>query len=155
MADVLVPVHELKAKLSEYLGRTLHRKERIIICRRNKPIAMIIPFSQEDRQKDVTDSSGLEKVDWSEFSELADSVEAVYEGRQGEGYREVSFDTDIISSLMKGKASGRLLSRMAGAGRSNQAISSITVFEIVYGAYHTSSPQRFLGLFEQKVLPFR
>ncbi len=65
------------------------------------------------------------------------------------------FDTDIISSLMKGKASGQLLlSRLEGAGRSNQAISSITVFEIVYGAYHTSSPQRFLGLFEQKVLPF-
>ncbi|GEM_PF-1116167 len=91
MADILVPVHELKAKLSEYLGRTLHRKERIIISRRNKPIAMIIPVDQEGMQKDVTDSSGLEKVDWSGFSELADSVEAVYEGRQGEGYREVSF----------------------------------------------------------------
>ena len=52
---------------------------------------MIIPVDQEGMQKDVTDSSGLEKVDWSGFSELADSVEAVYEGRQGEGYREVSF----------------------------------------------------------------
>lgn len=57
------------------------------------------------------------------------------------------------SSSMKGKASARLLARLASAGAKNQAISSITVLKIVYGAYKTADPQRFLSLFEEKVLP--
>lgn len=63
------------------------------------------------------------------------------------------FDTDVISVLMKGKATPKLLSRIAGVGKPNQAISSITVLEIMYGAYRTTNPQRFLALFEEKVLP--
>ena len=63
------------------------------------------------------------------------------------------FDTDIVSTLMKGRASPRLLSRIASALKANQAISSITVLEVVYGAYKTVDPQRFLALFEEKVLP--
>ena len=63
------------------------------------------------------------------------------------------FDTDIISTLMKGKASPSLLKRIASAGRENQAISSITVLEIVYGAHKTTNPDKFLSLFEEKVLP--
>jgi len=63
------------------------------------------------------------------------------------------FDTDIISTLMKGKASPSLLKRIASAGRENQAISSITVLEIVYGAHRTANPDKFLLLFEEKVLP--
>jgi tRNA(fMet)-specific endonuclease VapC len=54
---------------------------------------------------------------------------------------------------MKGRASARLLARLAAVGAENQAISSITVLEIVYGAYKTADPQRFLSLFEEKVLP--
>ena len=63
------------------------------------------------------------------------------------------FDTDIVSTLMKGRASPRLLSRITSALKANQAISSITVLEVVYGAYKTVDPQRFLALFEEKVLP--
>jgi len=63
------------------------------------------------------------------------------------------FDTDLISVLMKGRASARLLARLAAVGAENQAISSITVLEIVYGSYKTADPQRFLSLFEEKVLP--
>ncbi len=63
------------------------------------------------------------------------------------------FDTDIISALMKGKGSAKLLARLASVKKGDQAISSITVLEIIYGAYRTADPQRFLALFEEKVLP--
>ncbi|MDP2791283.1 MAG: PIN domain-containing protein [Rectinemataceae bacterium] len=62
------------------------------------------------------------------------------------------FDTDLISTLMIGRASARLLARLAAIGADNQAISSITALEIFYGAYKTADPQRFLSLFEEKVL---
>lgn len=62
------------------------------------------------------------------------------------------FDTDLISTLMIGRASARLLARLAAVGADNQAISSITALEIFYGAYKTADPQRFLSLFEEKVL---
>ena len=63
------------------------------------------------------------------------------------------FDTDIISSLMKGKANPGLLAKIAATGKDNQAISAITILEVVYGAYRTTDPQRFLSLFEGRVLP--
>ena len=63
------------------------------------------------------------------------------------------FDTDIISSLMKGKANPGLLAKIAATGKGNQAISAITILEVVYGAYRTTDPQRFLSLFEGRVLP--
>jgi prevent-host-death family protein len=39
-----VNVFEVKAKLSEYLDRTA-RGERIVICRHNKPVAELRPFT--------------------------------------------------------------------------------------------------------------
>ncbi len=63
------------------------------------------------------------------------------------------FDTDIVFTLMNCKASPMLLKRIALVGRENQAISSITMLEIVYGARRTANPDKFLSLFEEKVLP--
>ena len=63
------------------------------------------------------------------------------------------FDTDVISSLMKGSASQGLMERLGAASGESQAISSITVFEVYYGAYRSVDPKRFIKLFETKVLP--
>jgi prevent-host-death family protein len=87
MSDISVSVHELKAKLSEYLGRSVHGKERIIIQRRNHPIAMIVPLTDGT----TTVKGGLGSVAWEEFSDLASFVDTAYEARQMDGYREVSF----------------------------------------------------------------
>jgi prevent-host-death family protein len=87
MTDIIVPVHELKARLSEYLGRSMHGKERIIISRRDRPIAMIVPLSEEDQGR----RRGLASVDWSAFSEFGAVLEDVHASRQDEDYREVSF----------------------------------------------------------------
>ncbi len=84
MSDIRVSVHELKARLSEYLGRSLHGGERIIIERRNRPIAMIVPMEYAESGK-----KGLASVDWSEFAGLADHVDEIYQSRQDETYREI------------------------------------------------------------------
>ena len=87
MIDIIVPVHELKARLSEYLGRSMHGKERIIISRRDRPIAMIVPLSEEGQ----TRRRGLAVVDWTAFIDFGTTLEDVHASRQDEAYREVSF----------------------------------------------------------------
>jgi prevent-host-death family protein len=87
MIEVSVSVHELKARLSEFLGRSMHGKERIIIRRRNKPIAMIVPIYEEGGGC----RSGLAAVDWTQFSDFATILDGVHTARQDETYREVSF----------------------------------------------------------------
>ncbi len=87
MADISVSVRELKARLSEFLGRSVYGKERVIINRRNKPIAMIVPLPGGR----PTGSGGLLSVDWSGFEELAEELDMILAARQHEGFREVSF----------------------------------------------------------------
>jgi len=84
MSDRKVFVHELKARLSEFLGRSLHGEERVIIERRNRPIAMILPMEYPGSGK-----RGLAAVDWSDFALLAKHVDEAYQGRQDEAYREI------------------------------------------------------------------
>ncbi len=63
------------------------------------------------------------------------------------------FDTDVISTLMKGRAPETLIARLEAAGQDSQAISSITVFEVYYGAHRSADPKRFIKLLETLILP--
>lgn len=89
MADIVVPVYELKAKLSEYLSRAVHANDRILVSRHDKPIAVLVALEAEEKEPPY-EKGGLETVDWEEFAELGKVLDLVYENRQGEGYREVS-----------------------------------------------------------------
>ena len=89
MADIIVPVHELKAKLSEYIARAVHGNERILVSRRDKPVALLMGMEAAEKEPPYQ-SKGLESIDWEEFSELGETLQTVYEGRHVEGYREVS-----------------------------------------------------------------
>lgn len=86
MSDIKVSVHELKARLSEYIGRSMHGDGRIIITRRDRPVAEIVPFGAAERQG----KTGLSGVDWSAFADMAAELDAVYEARSREADREVS-----------------------------------------------------------------
>lgn len=55
----------------------MHGKERIIINRRNHPVAMILPISP---QKDLA-KGGLASVDWTLFEELQETLDRVYDSR--------------------------------------------------------------------------
>ncbi len=43
---ITVPTAEFKRRLSEFLGRVMYRKEKIVITRRGKPVAQIGPAEE-------------------------------------------------------------------------------------------------------------
>ena len=63
------------------------------------------------------------------------------------------FDTDIITNIFKKKPSAKLLEKLAGTARRDQFISTITISEIVYGAWKSNHIQRHLDNFEKILLP--
>ena len=63
------------------------------------------------------------------------------------------FNTDTVSSLFKPNPSGRLLEKLTQVPREQQHISSITVYEIVYGAYRSDRENHHLGNLRDLLLP--
>ena len=63
------------------------------------------------------------------------------------------FDTDIITNILKKRPSEKLIKRLQKLNQLNQFISTITISEIVYGAYKTSSPDYHLYNLENILLP--
>jgi len=63
------------------------------------------------------------------------------------------FDTDIITNLLKKQPAAKLLARLEGLEQRRQYISTITVSEIVYGAYKSSRPQYHLENLQKILLP--
>lgn len=63
------------------------------------------------------------------------------------------FDTDIITNIFKKKPSTKLLEKLAGTARRDQFISTITISEIVYGAWKSDHAQRHLDNLEKILLP--
>ncbi|MBI3997991.1 MAG: hypothetical protein HY355_03080 [Armatimonadetes bacterium] len=58
------------------------------------------------------------------------------------------FDTDTISALLKRDPPSRLVRRLAEVPPDQQQTSTITVGELVYGAYRSSRPAYFLERLE-------
>jgi len=50
MKMVAINVHEAKARLSEYLAR-VEAGETVIIARRNKPVAKLVPITLEEAER--------------------------------------------------------------------------------------------------------
>lgn len=63
------------------------------------------------------------------------------------------FDTDIITNIFKKSPAPLLLERLAGTAKNAQHISTITISEIVYGAWKSSKPQHHLRNLEEILLP--
>ena len=63
------------------------------------------------------------------------------------------FDTDVLSNLMRASPSTDLVVRLARVPAEQQFTSSITLGELIYGAYHVpSKTQRLLDQIERVVL---
>lgn len=54
------------------------------------------------------------------------------------------FDTDIITNIFKKQPFSGLLSRLADTPRKQQFISTVTIAEIVYGAYKSDRPNLWI-----------
>jgi len=63
------------------------------------------------------------------------------------------FDTDIITNIFKKSPSPLLVNRLAGTAKNAQHISTITISEIVYGAWKSVKPQHHLRNLEEILLP--
>jgi tRNA(fMet)-specific endonuclease VapC len=63
------------------------------------------------------------------------------------------FDTDTISNLIKKEPFPGLLRKLAGLPAEEQFISTITVGELIYGAYRSIRPEYFLSKLNQMVWP--
>ena len=63
------------------------------------------------------------------------------------------FDTDIITNIFKKKPSPQLLKRLSGLPKKEQYISTITLFEIVYGAAKSNRPDYHLNNLQKILLP--
>jgi len=62
-------------------------------------------------------------------------------------------DTDILSNLLKKQPSSSLLHRLANLKRKDQFTTTITVGEMVYGAYKSNRVDYFLEKLDTSLLP--
>ncbi len=63
------------------------------------------------------------------------------------------FDTDVISNVLKKNTSPSLLRRVAGLAPEEQFTTSITIGELVSGAFRSQRPQYFLDKLKEFVIP--
>ena len=90
MTDIIVSVAEFKAHLSQILSESRNEGKRIIIMKRKKPIATVLPY-KEDIFKGQPAMGGLASVagSWKELEEIAPFIDEVYAARSKEKYREI------------------------------------------------------------------
>jgi predicted nucleic acid-binding protein len=63
------------------------------------------------------------------------------------------FDTDTITNILKPSPSQSLLNRLKAISKKDQFISSITFYEIVYGAYKSARKEYHLNNLREILLP--
>ncbi len=63
------------------------------------------------------------------------------------------FDTDTITNIFKKVPSEELVSKLQNLPKSSQFISTITISEIVYGAFKSSRPEFHLRNLKQILIP--
>ena len=91
-----VSVAEAKAKLSELLGEVAHQGTRIVVQRRGKPVAALVPMEDLERVEEETRGDWLDDA-WgllADHPEVCDSIDQVYAERQMHMPREVHFPWD-------------------------------------------------------------
>ena len=92
MADMNVSVAEVKAHLSEYIDKSTHQNQRIIITKRNKPVAALVNINDLRRIETSGQQEGLSSIIglWNDFKEIEGSIRKVYNNRNSDNYRNVS-----------------------------------------------------------------
>ena len=63
------------------------------------------------------------------------------------------FDTDILSNLVKKRPSPYLVERLRVIPQEKQYVSSITIGEIVYGAFKSDQREKHLTQLKDKLIP--
>jgi prevent-host-death family protein len=100
---IVVNIHEVKAKLSEYL-EMMERGERVVICRRNRPVAELRPVaSARTGARPIGGARGRFVVPPSFFDPLPDEVLDAFSGES----ESPSVGAEPSPTYGKAKARGR------------------------------------------------
>jgi prevent-host-death family protein len=89
-----VSVADAKSHLSELISRSAHGHERIVITRRNKPVAALVSLDDLQRLEQQDERQGLAAIAgrWPGFEEIAETLDDLPGLRQkGGSGRDVSF----------------------------------------------------------------
>jgi prevent-host-death family protein len=89
---------DIKARLSEMIGKVVYGHERLIVLRRGKPVAALVSL-QDLRRLEALDAAGAEKPDmhpvmrafggWAERDDLDTLTDEIYQQRVATQGREV------------------------------------------------------------------
>ncbi len=83
MSTTRINMHEAKTHLSEHITK-LKAGDRIILCRRNRPVAEIRPIQEPtDQPRPIGLGKGLAELPDSFFDPLPDEILNRFEGRGG------------------------------------------------------------------------
>ena len=92
MKTLEVPVVDFKRHFSEYVSRTRHGGERVIVTSHHKSVAAVVSMEDLRRLERQDDMAGLRAVAgrWPDFDEIDSAVHEAIEQRSGETGRRVS-----------------------------------------------------------------
>ena len=87
MSHSTVPVAEMKSHLSDYIAKSVHCRSRIVITRRNKPVAALVNLEDLRLIEQAEERRGMAAVRelWKNFDEVAPQVKNCFKTRKREG----------------------------------------------------------------------
>lgn len=77
---LMINIHDAKTNLSKYL-RQLDKEGEIVLCRRNRPVAVIHPVPSPRERREIGLERGKLDVPDEFFDALPDDLTALYGGR--------------------------------------------------------------------------
>jgi prevent-host-death family protein len=88
-----VSIAKAKSHFSEVISKVAFSSNRIIITKRNKPIAAIVNLTDLKKIDQDTEKQGLRECigKWEDFEEIVSDIETVYKIRNKDKLRNVSF----------------------------------------------------------------
>ena len=98
--NVTTGTAEVKARLSEFLGRVRHGRERVIIARRGKPVAALISMDDLRRLENFEQKNKCQIREtehpvmrayggWADHDNLDELIETIYADRKTAAGRQV------------------------------------------------------------------
>lgn len=86
--DNLFTVTEAKSKFSEIINRVIYKKDRIIVTKKGKKVAMVIPL-EADQKGPANGLLGPKGIGDDIDEDIDEMITSIYEARNKETGREV------------------------------------------------------------------
>ena len=85
-------VAKIKSHLSEYIAKVAYSKHRIIITKRDKPVAALVDIPSLEKIESMDEAIGLASVigKWKDFEDIEGEIQHIYESRKEDRPRNVS-----------------------------------------------------------------